>query len=340
LKKRGIKIMNENIKALLEGLKIGRKQSHGNLAMFPVLSAYSPDIDYLLLDEALKSGVIEIAEVEKEGSVPELRVKNSSPGMILILDGEELVGAKQNRIVNTTILVRGNSTVIIPVSCVEMGRWSYSSPSFSSDEHLMSSSMRAMKSEQVRSSLRSSGNFVADQGAIWDEISEKAYRRNAESPSMAMNEIYKKDRQSVDEYISHFRMTESQTGAIFMINGKVAGIDTFGKTDTFKKIFRKLLESYALDAVDWFETGRKYENRKDKVTGFIQDALQCETDARQSVGLGTDLRMESEKITGFALALDDMILHLSLFAKANVKGKAERSSRMSRYSRRRTHRIY
>jgi uncharacterized protein with ParB-like and HNH nuclease domain/predicted transport protein len=111
--------MQEAIKNYLEGFKIGRKQVYKNLAMFPVLSTYSLDMDYLLLDEALAAGVIEIVEVAKEGHVPELKVINNSPRMILILDGEELVGAKQNRIVNTTILVHGDATIIIPVSCVE-----------------------------------------------------------------------------------------------------------------------------------------------------------------------------------------------------------------------------
>jgi hypothetical protein len=48
--------------------------------------------------------VIEAAEVNETGSVPELKVINRSPEMVLLLDGEELVGAKQNRIVNITIL--------------------------------------------------------------------------------------------------------------------------------------------------------------------------------------------------------------------------------------------
>ena len=63
-----------------------------------------------------------MTEVGEGGTVPELKVINKSPRMILILDDEELVGAKQNRIVNTTMLVQGNSIIIIPVSCVEQGR--------------------------------------------------------------------------------------------------------------------------------------------------------------------------------------------------------------------------
>jgi hypothetical protein len=305
----------ESINTYLEGLKIGRQQSYKNLAIFPLLSTYSLDLDYLLLDEALADGVVEIVEAVKEGTVPELKVINKSSRMILILDGEELVGAKQNRIVNTTILVQGNGTIIIPVSCVERGRWSYDSPRFHSEHRIMSSGLRAMKSEQVQFSLRSAGNYRSDQGAIWDEISDKASRRIAESPSMAMSKIYEKDWPYIQEYAGHFRLIDSQVGAVFMINGKVVGMDSFGKADSFSKVFRKLVESYALDAIDWFETEKEYKPLKSGVTGFIKSSMASRTESRTSVGLGEDCRMESRRITGFALVLDDKIIHLSVFSR-------------------------
>ena len=113
--------MDTVIKNYLEQMKVGRKQSYKNLALYPLLSTYSVGLEYLMLDEALNENLIEIVEKDDGGSVPELRVINKSSKMILILDGEELVGAKQNRIVNTTILVQGNTTIVIPVSCVERG---------------------------------------------------------------------------------------------------------------------------------------------------------------------------------------------------------------------------
>ena len=63
----------------------------------------------------------------------------------------------------------------------------------------MSPSLRAMKSEQVQFSLRSSGNYRSDQGSIWDKIAEKAERRGAQSPSMSMGEIYDKDTRMLAE---------------------------------------------------------------------------------------------------------------------------------------------
>ena len=324
----------------LEQAKIGRKQSYKNLAIFPLISTYAVDLDYLLLDEALSEGVIDVVEVGKEGAVPELKVINKSPMMVLILDGEELVGAKQNRIVNTTILIKGNTTTVIPVSCVEQGRWSYESPRFHSEQRIMSSDLRAMKSEQVQFSLRSSGEYRSDQSELWDEIAYKASRRGAESPSMAMAEIYEKDRPSIQEYAGHFRFIDSQVGAVFMINGKVVGMDSFGKPGSFSKVFRKLVESYALDAVDWFEPEKEHKALKSEVTKFMVSSRTAGVESHESVGLGSDCRMESKKITGFALVLDNKIIHLSVFSRSDDRKQDKSTSRMERYTQRRRNRVY
>jgi len=330
--------MDTVIKNYLEQIKVGRKQSYKNLSLYPLLSAYSSGLEYVLLDEALTRGLMEVVELDSDGSVPELKVVNKSPEMILILDGEELVGAKQNRIVNTTILIQRNTTIVIPVSCVEHGRWSYDSPKFHSQERMMSSNLRAMKTEQVNYSVRSSGEFRADQGAIWDGIAEKADRMEAPSPTGAMAAIYDKERPSIREYVKHFSLIDSQVGAIFMINGQVAGLDAFGKPGTFSKVFKKLLESYALDAIDCYDPDKEHKALKSEVTRFQKSALSADTEGRQSVGLGTDFRLDSKKVTGFALALEDQLLHVSIFTRPDGRNTHPADSRIERFSRRRRNR--
>jgi len=324
--------MEKIITDFLGQLKIGRKQSFKNLSMYPLLSNYRITFDYYTLDEALNKKTIEILEVAKEGSVPELRVVNKSSTMVLILDGEELVGAKQNRIVNTTILVPADSIIIIPVSCVEQGRWSYKSPTFSTEDRIMSSNLRAMKSQHVNFSVREEGKFRSDQDALWNEISEKAQRHDAVSPSMAMSEIYEKEKLSLKEYTDDFSNTESQIGAVFMINGKVAGMDCFGKPETFLSVFKKLIGSYALDAIDWLKKEKEFKVLKSEVTKFIKEASKANIETQKSVGNGIDCRLESKKITGFSLCHEDQIPHMSVFAKA---GKEKSNSRMQRFSQRR-----
>jgi hypothetical protein len=255
--------------------------------------------------------------------------------MVLILDGEELVGAKQNRIVNTTILIQANSTTVIPVSCVEQGRWHYRSPNFSSEERIMSPALRAMKAEHVRHSVRETGTFRSDQGRIWEEISEKAHRRGTESSTMAMADIYVKERSSLSDYVKHFRPVEMQVGAVFLINGKVVGLDSFGRPETLAKVFRKLVESYALDAIDWSEPGGEDKPSGSDVRTFLEAARTASVESHSSVGLGTDCRMESERLAGLALVHEEQVLHLSVFARGNGSSKERHGSKMQRFSRRR-----
>ncbi len=126
-----------------------------------------------------------------------------------------------------------------------------------------------------------------------------------------------------------------QVGAVFAINGKVLGLDCFGKTETFSTVFEKLVESYALDAIDWSDDNTEHKVGKGDVTKFLNDAIHSAVENRPSVGLGADLRLESEGLNGFALALDDQILHLSIFVQKDGENGERYSSSMQRFSNRR-----
>ncbi len=202
----------------------------------------------------------------------------------------------------------------------------------------MSAQLRGLKAEQVHRSIRTSDSFRSDQSEIWDEISSKAARMEAESPTMAMSEIYEKKRAALDGYVGHFRLAEMQVGAVFLINGKVVGLDSFGKSETFAKVFKKLVESYALDAIDWSETEVASKTLRSKVTKFLEAARGATVESRPSVGLGTDCRLESRNLNGFALAHEDQVLHLSVFVRSNGPREEPYRSRIQRFSNRRRYR--
>src|SRR5262245_38475968 len=109
----------------LSALNLGPAVARGTLAMYPLLAQGGAPAAYLTLDEALARGDARITEVSGSGTVPELRFENGGMEHILLVDGEELVGALQNRVLNVSILVGAQRSVLIPVSCVEQGRWSY-----------------------------------------------------------------------------------------------------------------------------------------------------------------------------------------------------------------------
>jgi hypothetical protein len=177
------------IKDFLEIIKPARAQVHQNLVLFPLLAPESGEPDYLTLEEALKEEAVVITEVSEGGQVPELKLVNHSESKILILDGEELKGANQNRIVNATFLIGPRSEVVIPVSCVEHGRWGYKSRQFDSGEKIMHFSLRRDHQREVSKNLREGKSFRSNQGMIWDGLAEKVDRMKVSAPAGAMENL-------------------------------------------------------------------------------------------------------------------------------------------------------
>src|SRR5665647_2578011 len=118
-----------NVREAVGTLRLGAAMSDGSLCILPLRSTAEVKSRYVLLGQAISRGTLTITEVSEAGSVPYLQAINKGPWPVLIFDGEELVGAKQNRITNATILV-GVGKTILPVSCVERGRWSHRSQTF------------------------------------------------------------------------------------------------------------------------------------------------------------------------------------------------------------------
>ena len=229
--------------------EIGKIQSYGSVSLIPLFSSLANNISYRTLSEALFENKIHISEVTQGGSVPELMVENSADYPVLLLDGEELQGAKQNRVLNTTVLIKEHSKTIIPVSCTEHGRWSYNSNVFSDSGVVMSRSARMKKNVSVSYSLRQGDSFRSDQGEIWDEIHKMSSKRNFESPTSAMKDIFEYSREDMAGYLESFLLQEDQKGFIVGINGNIVGMDYLSSSRAFGFLYQKLLKSYIMDAL-------------------------------------------------------------------------------------------
>ena len=178
--------MDPIISNVLSKLEFGEIQAFNNMAVIPLFTSVDNSSKYLTLKEALGRRLLAVTEISQSGSVPELKVVNKADIPVLLLDGEELAGAKQNRVLNTTILVMENSETVIPVSCTEQGRWSYSSAEFFDSGHIMGSHLRARKASFVKRSLEVFNCYRGDQGAVWDGIERLSSMANVSSSTRAM----------------------------------------------------------------------------------------------------------------------------------------------------------
>ncbi len=222
----------EIITKTLGDLRIGAPVRVRNLAMFPLFGPTRPEPGYLTLDTALAAGTAEVTEVSETGSVPNLLFVNRGDTPVFLMDGEELVGAKQNRVLNISILADAHSTLKIPVSCVEAGRWNHVSREFQASPRAHFAEGRARRNQQVSEMLPCYREPRADQGEIWRTIHDKAERLSARSATGAMSDIYEKVSTHVEDFVRELKAGEGQTGALFALGGSVSGLDLFDSTDT------------------------------------------------------------------------------------------------------------
>ena len=122
-----------SLSEVLSDLEVQEPVSWHGLQVFPVTGPNGHDPAYVVLDDLLEQGGAEVTEVDDEGAVPTVRVANRSKIDAMLLDGMELKGAKQNRMVNFTVIVGAQSTADVS----DMTRSPTSMPSTSGPTALM-----------------------------------------------------------------------------------------------------------------------------------------------------------------------------------------------------------
>jgi hypothetical protein len=322
-------------KHLTERIHLGDMVVHKELAVVPLLSSEESGPDYITLKESFADGTMIVTEVSQGGSVPELKVTNNGKRNVLMLDGEELAGAKQNRVLNTTILVAAGASVLIPVSCTEQGRWAYSSPSFSDSGVMMSRSVRTVKSCSVSASLSRDQSYRSDQGAVWNGIEELHASHGTSSSTRAMKDSYDARRHDISAYQEAFACLANQCGIAVMIKGRVAGIELVSRPDAYRQLHDKLIGSYAID-IPQFRAGKSGPDPA-KMRTILERIMTAEEKRFTSVGLGEDCRYTAKDLVGSALTVDDWYVHIAFF-RGNSTRVSEPREQMTSMSRRRAYR--
>ena len=301
------------LKAALSDLKIGAPQRWKGLAMFPLMSAARSSLQYLMLADGLRGGLVTVKEVSRAGSVPDLAVENRSKLPVLILDGEELVGAKQNRIANLTMLIPAQHTVVIPVSCVEQGRWDYERDDFVVTEQLQYARGRTERLASVLHSLTETGERVSDQAQVWHSIAAKAAAMDAGSPSRAMSSIFERHAETLDQYVRSMTAAPGQVGAVFMVGKEQLGLDLFDQPETFASMLPRLVRSYAVDVIER-PISQKRSGRVSEARSFLGGILKASFEDRPALGLGRDLGCVTDDLVAGALLVDEVVVHLAAFS--------------------------
>ena len=311
-------------------LKLGAVKRFGDFVMVPLCRARPPESDYCLLSEAISQGNSSVTEVSAAGVVHEAILTNNSDQPILVFDGEELLGAKQNRITNFTTLAPPRTTTRISVSCIEQDRWRWISPSLVTSGLMLYPSARASNMRYVRSHNGILQSDPISQVEIWDSIESKSRQLGLTTPVKSVEDLYRPFNCKLKRLEQAMAASTLQVGAAFFRRRQLIGLELFRSPMTFEQQLPKLVRSYGMEifagSVSTADTNyhpsafSTYRNDYDisdmdffleEVPRFFSSLVKSSSEKSSSCGVGYHLRTKTNHSVATALFLDDSLIHLS-----------------------------
>ncbi len=308
---------DEPVPVLIRLLEVGRPFSYENLTIVPIYRTDHPKpADFVMLDEALKNGWIEVGEVEG-GRVPQVRISNLSKRTIYLMGGEILSGAKQDRILAVDLLLAPDTrNLVVPVFCVEAGRWTVTTKSFTTRNNLGTFDLRA------KAAARGDGA----QREIWDRVAEQNARVGVASPTSAYQDAYESEsnKKKIAEIETRMaaipRLMKDTVGVVIGLGDRVVSADIFADPSLFQKQWPKILRSSSLAALGH---GRGGVLAQAAAADFLKALADKGYKSKKGLDLGMELSCLDDEVNVQALILNDAVIHLAAFSQEESGSKGE-----------------
>lgn len=279
-------------------------------------------ISYHGSSSALKDGRLRIQEVSDSGSVNTVLAINSSEDLLFLCDGDILLGAKQNRCVNLSVLLAPNSETPISVSCVEAHRWKSSEPVFRKADYSTPMSIRLqMHSNRVealsdRSNSRRSE--LVDQSAVWSNVEALLREHRVYSRTSALTDAMDQQVDKADSLLNHIPVHEEASGYALFIHGDLKIIEAFHRRDIFAEHLRQVLRGVMTDCISDKKV-LKSEMTEEQVWGEIASRIGQLEEAGfvefPAAGLGEHHSALTKVSSVSLLRYKNASIHLSLAAR-------------------------
>jgi hypothetical protein len=267
-------------------------------------------------------------------SVNQLMVVNSSDKPLYLMPGEIVIGGSQDRAIGQELVVAPDKKPVpIDVFCVEHGRWGGRAPdayarllasTAGEGEAIAGFAANLSLSVDQTAEIANAGKFVGsagslnahgrlavqkdkDQQKVWDEVSKQNAKNMVETASGTFTANYS-EADSIDrltpflnELLKPIDATDNVVGVIVAVNGQVTSMDVFASTPLFRKLWPKLLKSYALDAVN-ADDGQAIANtaKRDQALAFLQETAKAQGDKIDTHGDLAVLQRENERALLFS----------------------------------------
>lgn len=290
-------------------------KNSGIISVIQFATVPNNTFDYITSSKAISRNFIEVTEINEGGSVNNLLIINHSNEYVFFSDGDFLIGAKQNRVLNTSVLLKPNFRQVVPVSCVESGRWGYTTRKFDKTDYSAPAKMRKDKSKEIKCNLDQKKSHYADQGKVWDNVNLYSEEININSPTSDFHFLYCSVPDYYEDKIKDFELCPESNGLAVFVKNKILTIDIFNRCDVYEEYFPKILKSSILDVHGYKDSEFAFDGKEimNELLKFLDNKDKMEFQEYPGVSAGIEKRYETNEISGFELVHENHLIHFTAF---------------------------
>ena len=298
----------------ITSLKPGTPVTHEGITLIPIFAPERRGSSIKVAGDELV--VSELAMP----TVPQLQVHNPTNGDLLIPAGKILSGGRQTRVVNVSIVVPAGATIIIPVSCVEAGRW-HGHSRFADSKRFASRRVRNVKQRSVKRSLDSHMGKRSAQGEVWNMISFELASRSVDSDGdlfLGVDEDL--DRRSdriavVNKFIAD-GIEPGQVGVAVAHGDKILGVEVFPSSEALQTSWEAIVRAAVIDADEFNSKPEAVDTARGiaALEKFLADVASATGTVSDGVGRGTEVHVETLAYVAHGLRVDGELVYCNAFA--------------------------
>ncbi len=294
---------------------------------------HQPALEYVLAAKAMADKTLVVEEVSREGSVPTLLVTNHLEKPVLILEGDLLIGGKQNRLSNSSVLIPKKTKMPLPVSCVEHGRWHHKSPrpestrpeatqTESTHPEAFAPSLDCIAAPVHRELKRAklSQQPVSVQMKVWDSIENVQQARAYCSETSDHEELLQISRSELEDFLESTHCPDDAVGVAVVVGEDSYALDLFDQAATCRHYWKMKIHSSLMQRGRLTDCEQLFSSEKlEQDIGELQQSrwqVRPERAAGKESRLGSELQTLTDRGSmATALAYEQLPVHLTLLSQ-------------------------
>ena len=294
---------------------------------------HQPALEYVLAAKAMADKTLVVEEVSREGSVPTLLVTNHLEMPVLILEGDLLIGGKQNRLSNSSVLIPKKTKMPLPVSCVEHGRWHHKVPrpestrpeatqTESTHPEAFAPSLDCIAAPVHRELKRAklSQHPVSVQMKVWDSIENVQQARAYCSETSDHEELLQISRSELEDFLESTHCPDDAVGVAVVVGEDSYALDLFDQAATCRHYWKMKIHSSLMQRGRLTDCKQLFSSeRLEQDIGELQQSrwqVRPERAAGKESRLGSELQTLTDRGSmATALAYEQLPVHLTLLSQ-------------------------